>query len=211
MNIQKRLLAATAALSLGASAFAQSPVQAHGVVEFDGVGYTIREFAQRGIAVTTDLGVDLAEFVGEVVDVSGVLSGGPFPTFHVEAGDEAFAVFEAEFEAEIDDELPGAPLLGILEMGVEQLGLSEFFVFATVEGGMAPLTSYGPDIQGTWWLDSSSILTLDGGWMVDLWEVALVVPQDPVLFGVNLHLQAAVKQEFSPFRFLNEQVVTLWP
>lgn len=211
MNLTKHFLAATAALSLGASAFAQGPVHAHGVVEFDGVGYTIREFAQRGIAVTTDLGVNLAEFVGEVVDVTGVLTGGPAPTFHVHEGDEAFALFEAEFAVEVDDELPGAPALGILEMGVENLGFGEFFVFATLGNGLTPLHAYGPDVKGTWWLEESSILTLDGGFMVDVWEVAWEIPQDPALFGVQLHLQAAVKQEFSPFQFLNEQVVTLWP
>lgn len=209
MNLQKHLLAATAAISLGATAFAQGPVHAHGVVEFDGVGYTLREFAQRGIAVSS--AIDLSEFVGEVVDVSGVLTGGPSPTFHVEEGDEAFALFEAEFAAEVDAELPGAPLVGILEMAVENPGLGEFFVFATLGSGLTPLDSFGEDVEGTWWLETSSILTLDGGFMVDLWEVAWEIPQDPALVGVQLHLQAAVKQEFSPFQFLNEQVVTLWP
>lgn len=209
MNLSKCLLAAAAAFSLSAPAFAQDLVRVHGIVEFDGVGYTIREFAQRGVAVSS--GLDLSELLDHVVDATGFLSGGANPSFDVVEVVESPALFEAAFNAEIDDDLPGAPLVGILEMAVENLGVSEFFVFATLGESLTPLTTYGPEIQGTWWLDTSSILTLDGGFMLDLWEVEVVVPQDPALMGLQLHMQAAVKQEASPLLFLNEQVVTLWP
>lgn len=211
MMTSQMFLAASAAFLFGASAAAQGPARVIGTVDLAPSGYVLRELEDRGIA--TDSVLDLSEFLLESADLLGNFVTDPIDgsvRFVVESAEEAEAVFEAEFEAEIDPELPG-PAIGILEMAVEAVGPATFFVFATAGTSCTPLLSYAPNVAGTWWLETSSILTLDGGSMFDLWEVELIVPQDPALAGLELNLQAAVHQEPAPLLFLNAQKVVLWP
>jgi hypothetical protein len=211
MKTSKLFLAATAAFLLGAGAAAQGPARVLGTVELLPSGFVLRELEDRGIA--TDSLLDLTDLILEPADLTGSFYTSPIDgslRFEVASAAEAQALFEAEFAVEVDDEL-GVPPVGILELGVEVLGEANFFVFASFDRGVVPLLAYAPDVEGTFWLDPSYILTLDGGAMVDAWGVALEVPMDPVFAGLELHLQAAVHTVDNPVLFLNAQSVVLWP
>ncbi len=190
--------AALCSLGLASALCAQTPVSLVGTLIPVPGGHSIEEFHDPSILVQA--AVDLTELELEPV----VLEGAFLDAQTLQAS--AIAMSEDGFRTPED-----APVGSSVEFRLDVAALSEFYVYVSVGAGFMPLSSYGPTVFGSLWLDPSVVFTWQSGMTSSRWRQSFVVPNDPAMVGLNLVFQAAIRQPSGPLTFLNAGGMSLLP
>jgi hypothetical protein len=196
------LSAAVAASMLSSSLSAQIPARMIGQLSaVPGGGYTIQEIEDRN-TVYLQMPAGATFVVGNTVDVQGVL--------RLDANSPQVIFDVASIANSPSYMTVGSARLGRqMEIRVNHPGISQFFVFLSLDGDHTPLESYAPIATGTLWVSPIGMQTIAGGPMVDRWRGGMNVPNDPSLVGMTYYMQAAVHAQPGPLTFLNGRKVTV--
>jgi hypothetical protein len=201
LMIKLALSAAVAATMLSSSLSAQIPARMIGQLNAIAGGYTIQEIEDQA-TVYLAMPAGATFVVGNTVDVQGVLrldANSPQVIFDVAsiANSPSFMTV-------------GSARLGReMEIRVNHPGISQFFVFLSLQADHTPLESYAPIATGTLWVSPIGMQTIAGGPMVDRWRGGMSVPNNPSLVGMTYYMQAAVHSQPGPVTFLNGRKVTV--
>jgi len=194
------VLAAAAALSLGAAVSAQSApamIRLVGTLRATAQGFALDEHPQPLVP----LGVDLLPFVGHVAELTGALR----------ADGSAVDIATAQLATERFQASGNTGIGNDVQFRIDVTGVARWYLYAALGGAMVPLESYMPYGSGTLWLDPASLVSLLAGDIDRTWQGRLTVPMDPALIGLTVHFQGAVHVPPGPLRFLNSAQVTLMP
>ncbi len=196
--MQRLTCAALCGLALSSALCAQTPVSLVGTLIPVPGGHSIEEFHDPNLLVTSAL--DLTELELEPVVLEGVFLDAQ--TLRA----DAIVMSEDGFRTPGDTEVGGQ-----VEFRLDVAALSEFYVYVSLGAGFMPLSSYGPTVFGSLWLDPSVVFTWQSGMTSSRWRQSFPVPNDPAMVGLGLTFQAAIKQLSGPLTFLNAGSMTLLP
>jgi hypothetical protein len=187
-------IAAACGLFLSGILSAQSPITAIGTLTAAPGGFTLAEFHDPSILVQSQ--GDLSALELNVVLLQGSLStdGAGNTTIQADIATPSANEFRAD----------PTPRLGTtMELRLDVAAASEFYVYLSTGSSFLPLSAYGVDVAGTFWLDPNILISGMSGIVTSRWRMDLSVPFDPFLAGLEIRWQAAIKDAAGQLLFLN--------
>lgn len=194
---------------------AQSPWAAAGQLLNSMPGHYVRLFGevarngnQFSLAHTNvqlmPFGRDLVPFVGQRVSVFGRQIG-TYGTHRVTVLDCVTTDENFHFGGD-------AHIGGTLTLNIENANAAYFFLFLSLGRGYLPLNGLLPGLEGSLFLDPSTIITTHDGPLVNgNWQQSVWIPPYPWMIGFEVYMQAAVVPSNGLLRYLNSDLLIVQP
>ena len=101
---------------------------------------------------------------------------------------------------------------GTLTLNIENSNAVYFFAFLSFDNGYLPLDGLVPGLEGSLFLDSSTIMTTHDGPLVNgTWQQSVWIPPYPWMVGLEVYMQAAVVPSNGLLRYLNSDRLLVQP